>query len=258
MKPIFKNLLIISSLLISLSSFSLPEAGSPAPKPVVMKLTLQEVQIIQQVLQQIDLATQEVEPYLAICKPLEQLLDTTLTQGVDPAEKKVILRLPLEATNNLLLFMQRANVPALGAKQINKILRKIEQSLPKGTLPVPAATKKVNEINLHLTQAEARLTQQMLDQIEIAVSEVEPFLAIYLPLEQGNSHAKEMSQEHKEKEVVLKLPEIAPRNLLLFLERTRITGQQAKIVYGIVEKLQRLMASIAAAHNAANKDITTP
>lgn len=258
MNPVFKNLLIISSLLISLSSFSLPVAGSPPPKPVAMKLTLQEVQVIQQVLQQIDLATQEVESYLAICKPLDQLLDTTPTQGVVPAEKKVILRLPLEATNNLLLFMQRANIPALGAKQIDKIFKKIEKSLPKGTLPTPSATKKVDEVTLHLTQVEAHLTQQMLDQIGIAVSEVEPFLAIYLPLEQGNSHAKEMSQENKEKEVILKLPEIAPRNLLLFLERTQITGQQAKIVYGIVEKLQRLMASIAAAHNAATKDSITP
>ncbi|OJW70763.1 MAG: hypothetical protein BGO68_03390 [Candidatus Amoebophilus sp. 36-38] len=248
-----KNIFTLTYLIL-LASFSFVETAPPAaPKPVLIKLTLQEAEIVQQILARIELATQEVEPYLAISKPLDQLLTTTPTQGVDKASKQVILRLPLEATNNLLLFLERANIPALGAKQIEKILKKIEKSLPKGNGTSPATTKKPNLITLHLTQLEAQLTQQLLDQIDISVSEVEPFLSIYVPLEQESANVQDTS-----KDVVVKLPEIAPRNLLLFLERTRIVGQQAKIVHTIVEKLHQMMATLAAANNTDKPTTSTP
>jgi len=249
-KLILKNIFTLTCFTL-LASFV--GATPPAPKPVLIRLTLQEAQIVQQVLGQIELATQEVEPYLAISKPLDQLVTTTSTQGVDKANKQVVLRLPLEATNNLLLFLERANIPALGAKQIDKILKKIEKSLPKGRGAPPAGTKKPNLITLHLNQAEARLTQQLLDQIDISVAEVAPFLAIYLPLEQETANLQDPS-----KDVVLKLPEISPRNLLLFLERTRIMGQQAKIIHAIVEKLQQEMDAQATAHHIDKPANTKP
>lgn len=225
------------SMCIMLSSFTLIE--QVAPKPVSVRLTLQEVQILRQVLEQIELGTQEVGPFLEITKPIDQLLETTtLASGVEPSAKRVVLRLPLEAANNLLIFIQRANIPALGAKQIDTILKKVENRLSKSKAKEGISDKKVQLVTLTLTPLEARLTQHMLDQIEIAVSEVVPFLDIYLPLEQGNTKAAD-----NQKDITLKLPTIAPRNLLLFLGRTNITGQQAKVVYGIIEKLQRLVAN---------------
>lgn len=158
----------------------------------------------------------------------------------------MVLRLPLEAANNLLIFIQRANIPALGAKQINSILKKIENRLPKrkGKKEVAKDKKEEQQVTLTLTALEARFIQHMLDQIEITVSEVIPFLDIYLPLEQGNSKVYDNQQD-----IMLKLPTIAPRNLLLFLGRTHITGQQAKVVHGVIEKLQQLVNSQGKAEN---------
>ncbi len=230
-------LIAMLSMCLMLSSFTLAEQA--ASKPVSVPLTLQEVQILGQVLEQIDLATQEVGPFLEITKPINQLLETTtLAPGVEPSAKRVVLRLPLEAANNLLIFIQRANIPALGAKQIDTILKKVERRLPKSKEKEAKPDKRAQQVTLTLTPLEARLTQRMLDQIEIAVSEVVPFLDIYIPLEQGIAKAADNQQD-----IVLKLPTIAPRNLLLFLGRTNITGQQAKVVYGIIEKLQPLVAN---------------
>lgn len=237
---------------ILLSTFSLGQPVAPTSKSVLIRITLKEAEVIQQILGQIELATQEVELYLAIAKPMEQLLITTPAESNNP-ERQVILRLSLEATNNLLLFLQRANIPSLGAKQINEILKKIEKSLPKGTSPLSKVTTKPILVTLHLTQAEARLTQHLLDHIDISVSEVDPFLVIYLPLEQESLHV-----EGTNKDLIIKLPEIAPRNLLLFLERTHIIGQQAKIVYSVIKKLERLIEAVVAAHNNKQSSVPTP
>jgi hypothetical protein len=72
-----KKYTIISmiSMYIMFSSFTM--AGQAALKPVIVPLTLQEVQILRQVLEQIELGTQEVGPFLEITKPIDQLLETT-------------------------------------------------------------------------------------------------------------------------------------------------------------------------------------
>ena len=216
----------------------------PIPRPAQIRLTLQQLEITKQILQQIELATQEVGPYLEIMKPLEQL-STTTNVGSDKGsvEKRVILRLPIEATSNLLLFMQRANIPALGAQEINKIVNIIQKSLPKGNSS-EEVTERYNQVSLSLNTIESRFLQQLLEQIEIAVSEVEPFLDIYLPLQDVNK--KSDATLNLEKEQVIKLSVIAPKNLLLFLERTRITGQQARLVHNILEKLKQLLNKVAA------------
>lgn len=242
MKAISRTIFLLVYTVL-LSTFSLGQPVAPASKPVLLRITLKEAEVIQQILGQIELATQEVELYLAIAKPMEQLLATTPAEPNNP-DKQIILRLSLEATNNLLLFLQRANIPSLGAKQIDEILKKIEKSLPKSASPLSKATIKPVLVTLHLTQIEAKLTQHLLDQIDISVSEADPFLVIYIPLEQQS-----LRVEGTNKDVIIKLPEIAPRNLLLFLERTHIIGQQAKIVYSVLEKLQRLIEAVIATHN---------
>lgn len=251
MKLISRSIFLLVYTVL-LSTFSLGQPVAPASKPILIRITLKEAEIIQQILGQIELATQEVELYLAITKPMEQLLATTPAESNKP-DKQIILRLSLEATNNLLLFLQRANIPSLWAKQIDQILTKIEKSLPKGASPLSKVTTKPTLVTLHLNQIEARLTQQLLDQIDISVSEVDPFLVIYVPLEQENLHV-----EGTNKNVIIKLPEIAPRNLLLFLERTHITGQQAKIVYSVLQKLQRLIETVIATHNNDQPSVSTP
>lgn len=233
-----KNL-VITIVLLLFSSF----VGSAPIKPVSVQLTLQEVQILRQVLEQIELATQEVNSFLEITKPMDQVLETTtLAPGVEPSTKKVVLRLTTEAANNLLIFIQRANIPALGAKQIDRILKKVANRLPKDKEKEETPAQAVQQVTLTLTPVEARLAQHLLDQIEIAVSEVVPFLDIYLPLEQGNT------KMGNQQDITLQLTTIAPRNLLLFLGRTSIKGQQAKIVQGIIEKLQQLVASVSMSH----------
>ncbi|MEM7055267.1 MAG: hypothetical protein AAF392_00010 [Bacteroidota bacterium] len=97
---------------------------------------------------------------------------------------------------------------------------------------------------LQLTVPEAQLTQQMLTQIELSISEIEPFLAIYMPLEQANSTVQDPTQE-----VTLKLPETAPKNLLIFIERTTISGNQAKQTYAIIDKLKSSIALLESQNN---------
>lgn len=252
MKAIFKKISPIIYLVLS-TAFSLLEPAIAPSKPVFIKLTLQEAQIIQQILEQIELTIQEVAPYLAIVNPLDQLLATTLTQEPSKQDKQLILRLTLEATNNLLLFLQRANIPALGAKQIDNILKGIEKSLPTRGYPAPNAAQKPALVTLHLTQVEATILQQLLAQIAISIPEVEPFLLIYIPLEQEILHI-----EGTDKDVIVTLPEVALGNLSLFLERARITGQQAKIVYSILEKLQRLATAVIRTHNNDQPSSLTP
>eukprot|EP01132_Coremiostelium_polycephalum_P001037 gene1037-1315_t len=206
---------------------------SVLPKPLQVRMTLQEAQILRQLLDQIELGTDELPPFLEITKPLDQLVATTvLSAGVSATEKQVILRLPLSATHNLRLFIQRAHLPSLGAKQVEGILQKIEKSLPKGEDKKTNDGSKPDSLLLIFSPLEGRLLQHLLGQIEISVAEVSAFLTLYIPLEQ------QVSLGEGEKEIIMKVPEVAGGNLLVFLERARITGQQAKTVYSIIEKVQ--------------------
>jgi len=244
------HLVVLFVALLPMKTFALAEPKATLEiKPILIRISLQEAHIIRQLMQQIELATQEVAPYLEIIKPLDQLIETS--QGEDK-DKKVILRLPIEAVSNLLLFMQRANIPALGARQIDEILKKIQKSLPKGLLDTTGTSKKMDQVTLNLTPLEASFIQNMLERIDIGVEEIEPFLAIFLPLEKSN--AANLNAENP-KDVNLKLPTIAPRNLLLFLERMRISGQQAKLLHVIIEKLKSIIeAQIRAAEEDSAKE----
>lgn len=172
---------ITLSMLCSVLTAGFLEAKSD--KMISIKLTFQEAKILNQLMQQVELATQEVEPYLAIWEPLETLTDTTQEPG-----KEVVLKLPEGAPQNLLLFMQRTNILGMGAQQMDKILKKVEKSLPKEEKASLKAKKEAaQEVIVYLTSLEIQLIQQMLDQIEINTAEVEPFLAIYTPLEQAKN-----------------------------------------------------------------------
>lgn len=243
MKAILEKVFPIIYLVLS-TAFALLEPEIAPSKPVFIKLTLQEAQIIKQILEQIELTPHEVASYLEIVNPLEQLLANTLIQEPSKQDKQLILRLTLEATNNLLLFLQRANIPSLDAKQIGKILKGIEKSLPVGGYPTPNVAKKPALVTLHLTQVEATTLHRLLAQVAISIPEVEPFLIIFLPLEEEILHIKGTN-----KDVIIALPEVALGNLSLFLERARIIGQQAKIVYSMLEKLHRLTTEVIRNHN---------
>jgi len=230
-------LLAMLSLILPISAFA--AKGAPAaPKPALIRMSLEEAVILQQLLQQIELATQEVAPFLEITTPLGQVIETE--KETTDKDKKVLLRLPLEAAGNLLLFTQRANIPAMGAKQVNAILNKVQNSLPKGSSKKMDQSSKKEPVSLMLTSIEANFVQNMLEQIELNIAEIDPFLEIYLPLEKNNATNIRLEQT---KNVVLKLPEFAPRNLLLFLERIRLVGQQAKIAASVIQKLAKIMTA---------------
>lgn len=233
--------MLMASVCIIFSSFIVP--AKAIHKQLNIRLNLQEVQILRQILHQIELATQEINPFLEITKQIDQLLETTnLGPGVEASAKRVVLRLTEEAASNLIIFLQRANIPSEGAKQMNTILKKIEKSLPKEKIAKSkkeTKEKKAQTISLALTPLEARITQYLLEQIEIAIAETTPFLDIYIPLEKSNKNTTDDQQD-----IVLQLPLVAPKNLLLFLQRASITGQHAKAVYGIMEKLKQLANSI--------------
>jgi len=234
---------VCCGLLFTESSSAQSATSSPA-KLISIKLDLQEAQIIDQLMQQIELSTQEVPIYLAIYKPLEQI-----TAGKTRTSKQqVVLKLTGEDTKNLILFLQRANIPSLGAKQVDIILKKVQKSLPKDDAMAKPATdkaaKKVDKIGVRLSALEIALLQQMLGQIEITISELSPFLDVYLPIEQAN---EAYVKAPINKDIVLDLPSLGPKNLLIFLERITLTGKQAKIAYGLIDKLQQVLAASASA-----------
>lgn len=197
-------------------------------KLIDIRLDAQEAQIVLQLMQKIELSTQELTTYLDICKKLEQI---TTHQHEPP--KKVVLSLSTENAKNLILFIQRASIPSLGAKQVDAILKKIQNSLTKEQPKNKAANKSDRTLDLQLSITEIQVLLQMLDQIDIAIVEVEPFLEAYLPIEQGIKQDRKAKQE-----VTIKLPDIGPKNLLIFLERTTVAGTHAKDAYSVIDKLQ--------------------
>ncbi|MEM7055268.1 MAG: hypothetical protein AAF392_00015 [Bacteroidota bacterium] len=122
-KNIFRSVLTTILWIVLASSIQ-----AKSTRTINIKLTFQEVQIMRQIMQQIELGTQEVEPYLEIYTLLEEL-----TASEKEPTQELLLRLPERAPENLLLFMQRATILGVGAKQIDMILKKIEKSLPKDT-----------------------------------------------------------------------------------------------------------------------------
>ncbi len=198
-------------------------------KTAAIKLTFQEAQIVSQLLQQVELGTHEVDPYLEIYSTLELLIDSP-----QMPDEEVLLNLPERGVRNLLLFLERANIPAMGAKQISKILQKVQKSLSKDIRPAKKPKGAPKRVVLPLTNLEAQFIQKMLDQIELSISEIKTFLALYTPLEQASNTGQDAA-----KEIMIKLPATGPQNLLLFLQRTTLAGSQAKIIHTILEKVQR-------------------
>ena len=194
-------------------------------------MTFQEARIVHQLMQQVELGTQEVEPYLDIYTSLEQVVE-----NMQASDKAVTLKLSETGPQNLLLFMQRVTIPGIGAEQINEIIKKVQKELPKEAKAAAKTKAAPKKVTLQLTGSEIQLVQKMLDQIDLSIAEVEPFLAIYTPIAQANDPDKDLDSEF-----TLKLPATGPQNLLLFMQRATLSGSQAKRVYTITDKIQHLV-----------------
>jgi len=231
MQNVVKNTFILALLVVIITALPVNASNSThINKQYLIKMSLQEAQIIQQLLQQVEVGTQEVDSFLEIYTPLEQITD--MAQA--PAEE-VTLKLPKKGPQNLLLFMQRATIPGGGAKQVEAIIKKVKKHLPKDSPFKKSPKAEAKSAVLQLTRQEAQLVQQIMDQIELAIPEIDPFLAIYMPIEQMLDTSQEADPT---KETTLRLPIKAPQNLLLFMRRASIPGSQAKQIHKIIDKLQ--------------------
>lgn len=219
-------------LTAALLTISLPVAEAKSSSHTTLKVSLQEAVILKTLLEQIDLTAEEVSAFLAIQNPLEALI---AQQGEEAtAEQALSLKLPPGSAHDLLLFMERMSLRAGGAKQVHEIMKKVEKLLPKDSPlrdKTPAAPRKVP---FALTPDEGQLLQQMLLRIQVASPELTAFLEIYEPLERLVAKAQEGG------ELVLKLSEQGPRNLLVFMQRFEIAGSQAKTVWQISQRLEQL------------------
>ena len=219
----------LSLVMMSLGSPLLQAQNSSA---LTLKVTLQEVMILQQLLQQIELSTEEIPSFLAIQNPLEQLI--AQQQKATPSQEKVRLKLPAQSAHDLLVFMQRITIKGGGAKQVNALIEQVQKLLPKHSpfrAPPPASTQNVS---FPLIAEEALLLQQLLLQIKVGIPEITAFLALYNPLEKALTKLEDAG------ELVLKLPEQGPQNLLIFMQRFELVGSQVSLVQGIIERLQQL------------------
>ena len=220
-------------LTAALLTISVPQTAAKSSTHTTLKVTLEEAVILKTLLEQIELRTEEVDAFLAIQTPLEALLAQQDEEA--RADRPLILRLPAGSAHDLLVFMDRMSLRAGGAKQVHGIMKKVEKLLPKDS-PLrdksPAAPRKVP---FALTPEEGMLLQQQLLRIQVSSPELTAFLELYEPLERLLSKAQEGG------ELVLKLSEQGPRNLLVFMQRFEIVGSQAKLVRHITERLEQLL-----------------
>ena len=224
-------------LCFSLFCFGIAPLQAKDASTIRLPITLQEAVIIQQLLQQIALSTEEIDPLLAIQNPLDQLV-ARQPEGTEPRQR-ISLRLPVQSTQDLLIFLQRVTIKGGGAKQVNTIITKVQKRLPKDSPFREEKQAASQKVSFSLTVQEASLLQQLLLQIEVDIPEVSAFLAVYNPLE------KALSSGEPDREIVLKLPEQGPKNLLIFMQRFNIVGSQVKTVQALRERLRKLQGEIA-------------
>jgi len=202
-------------------------------KPVSVVMTLQEAIILQQLLQQVEVNTQEMSTFLALQKPIDRLIERQPEDvGID---KKIKLVLPPQGPQDLLIFLQRVTIRGAGTQQVNALTKKIQRRLPKDSPLQPAKPTKDKQITFPMTAQEARLFLQLLQQIDIGVPEMKAFLALSLPMEQA---LKGVEDPHVE--LLLKWPLQAPQNLLVFMQRFSIVGGQVQSIHNVMERLQQL------------------
>lgn len=222
--------LVVAILMLMASS---PVSLAKRPSDLTLAITLQEAVILKTLMEQIDLGSDEIGSFLAIQTPLEQLI-AQQGEGVS-AQQKLGLKLTGESLRDIRIFMERISIKGGGAKQVNGIMKKVEKLLPKGSpfrAQAPAAPLKVL---FSLTLQEALFLLQHLQRIRVTSPELAAFLVLYESLEKALASAKEGS------ELSIKLPEQGPQNLLIFMQRFELVGSQARLVQGMIARLEALL-----------------
>ncbi|MEL6606981.1 MAG: hypothetical protein AAFP88_01880 [Bacteroidota bacterium] len=219
-------------LTAALLTISVPQTAAKSSTHTTLKITLEEAVILKTLLEQIDLVTEEVGAFLAVQNPLDALI--ALQDEEARADRSLSLQLPAGSAHDLLVFMNRMSLRAGGAKQVHGIMKKVEKLLPKDSPLRDKSPTAPRKVPFALTPEEGRLLQQMLLRIQVTSPELTAFLAIYEPLERLVAKGQEGG------ELVLKLSEQGPRNLLVFMQRFEMMGSQAKTVQQITERLEQL------------------
>ena len=101
----------------------LREQAPQASQKVKCSLTPQEGALLQKQLLRIQIAIPELPAFLALYNPLEQSL-AKAKEG-----EALVLQLPKQGPQNLLIFMQRFEIVGSQAKQVQHIVERLEQLL---------------------------------------------------------------------------------------------------------------------------------
>ncbi len=221
---------IIASLLASINQICYSKNGIQ-----VVKISLLELKIIDQLMQQVDLNVDELETFTLIEKPIEDLL----FQNKDTNDDKIIqLSLTTAEIESLLSFLNRLNIKGGAAKQLYQLILKLQKPLPKESPLKENDIKEKKDIPLALNIQEVILIDQLLNRIEVYTPEIKAFLYI---TDQLKNELKGLNQESDlEKVVTINLNKQALNNFIIFLQRVNLIGAQVKPLYSIINRIMDL------------------
>lgn len=230
--------ILILSLFLIFNYGGVMAKSKNAPDVFDLSVTINQVAIIDQVLKQAEINTQEINAFLEVSTPFEDLLNMQDLKSAD-GDSVVTLSMSKQSIARLLIFLERATINSAAAKEVSIIVDKIQSLLPKDLAPVNKDSKKDNDVTkIPFTYQQVNLLIRLLSQIDISVSEVKYYLDAYTPFELALSN-KDKDKTLKD-EVLVTMSVEAPNNLLILLQRVPLNGAQASIVNAIITKLNEV------------------